>query len=206
MIIVTAKKTGHVYGLTDTFEIAPTLAFRMNYKLSSELPTSEEGRTAFKIEQQIVAQLMTTLIARNHNENKSMGVVLDNNESFYSFEPELVPYLSSSAYARMSEPNQKKLKDRMKRLLSAVASKEVVLAETPIETDKPIDKANAEVKLWQDKINNLLNVYSSKYILPAMNIDAALTAFDSLNSGADIAAIHKSIVQSFASSYSVEIS
>ena len=181
--IIRSTFSGETFALTHCFAIRPLMSIRKIYKLSDELPTSEEGRTSFQIEETLVANIIVHLEAPGFANNKEWATTLYEETNYPLLtETKMVPTDQSHAYISLSEKNKKKFRMRMRNLATELSKRETLDANAPLMSNPETHtQVSANIAGITAKINNLLSFASKKPLVEMVPVNVAMRAMRQMN-------------------------
>jgi hypothetical protein len=168
---------GKTFNFSGDFITQPEVSFSQVAVLATALPSSEEGRAAFRIVEEITATvqmrfLSPTFMGTGADEVIASTIVYGLGDSRSS------DVESSAVYARMNDENKKKIQLRLRKLLEAVSEKEAIELNSALlansTTTQDVDAKIADIAF---KINRLLGVYSSKPSIEMQDLSKGVDAF-----------------------------
>jgi hypothetical protein len=173
-IITQSGKTFHATG---DFVIQPEVSFSQVAILATSLPSSEEGRAAFRIVEETIATVQARFISATFMGGDVSEVI--STKIVYGLVDSVSSDVESSAvYSRMNDENKKKIQIRLRKLLEAVAEKEAIeMNATLLATSGPTHDVEAKIADIMFKINRLLGVYSNKPSIEMQDLAKGVDAF-----------------------------
>jgi uncharacterized membrane protein len=145
--------------------------------LATSLPSSEEGRAAFRIVEETIATVQARFISATFMGGDVSEVI--STKIVYGLVDSVSSDVESSAvYSRMNDENKKKIQIRLRKLLEAVAEKEAIeMNATLLATSGPTHDVEAKIADIMFKINRLLGVYSNKPSIEMQDLAKGVDAF-----------------------------
>ena len=173
-------QTSNVLHITGDFTIRHLVSFSIIPVLSGGLPSSEEGRSAFKIAEGTVATVQAVLTAPGFLGSEEIhtevlaSILMDN-----IVEPTISEVESSRVYSRMKDENKKKVTTRLRKLLETLSKKEALESNAALlEGDQiTIPQVDEEISTLTFKINHLLGICSTKPLVELKDLDLAIEEF-----------------------------
>ena len=184
MPLITSHSTGRRIYTQSDFTIDIQAAFSLVSVLADALPSSEEGRAAFRITENIAATVQA-IYSKNTAKEQYSEVIASVNV-FDITDANSLEVEASHNYARMSDEHKKKIQSRLRKLLELVAKKEAIASNAELLVgNASMNEVDAEIAEYKNRINGLFAKYSAKPLVESQPLAIAVDSFIDAYASAD---------------------